>query len=261
MRKVKTMLAVTSLIAISAVSLVGCGKDEEKDPLLSFSKKELIELANGQMDEIDGLYIQLDEKDELLRGIQEEEVPSSAITEMGDGTGRLTFNSFQDMITFPVPFEYPGSTQISNTASVNITQNLNIAPTTNWSMKFTGTELQLEHSSGISGVIKAGHIRDVTDRDTMKEEVFQPFLAELPPDTVKYSKLFLDENWWGLQAMTPTFIDEEEAFLRVGMVGMGEQCFTYTFVYKGKQSAEKDETVLTLLKTVKLFNQNLRIEQ
>lgn len=248
------------MLVITLISLTGCG-NKSKDPLMSMKKAELVNLANSQMTELEQAYTRIDEVEKLLKGIQDEEVPSAAISVMGDGTGRLTFNSFQDKIIFPKPFEYPGSTQISNTASVNITQSLNVSPTNNWSMRLKGTTLELEHSSGISGIIKAGAIKEIHPRETLQDEVFAPFFAELPPDTVIYSKLFLDDNWWGLQAMTSTFIDSEDAYLRMGMAGIGEQCFTYSFVYKGKQDAGKDEVILTLLKTVKLFGQTLRVEQ
>ena len=251
-------LIALGLIA-TLVTLTGCGKNDGS--LDSMSKSELVELANSQMTELEQAYTKIEEAEKLLKGIQGEEVPSAAISAMGDGTGRLTFNSFQNKIIFPKPFEYPGSTQISNTASVNITQSLNVAPTNNWALKLSGTTLELEHTSGISGKITAGEIRELYPRETMQDEVFTQFFAELPPDTVKYSKLFLDDNWWGLQAMSPTFIDSEDAFLRVGMAGIGEQCFTYSFVYKGKQDAGKDEVILTLLKTMKLFGQTLRVEQ
>ena len=248
------------MLAITLISLTGCG-NKSNDPLMGMKKVELVNLANSQMTELEQAYTRIDEVEKLLKGIQDEEVPSAAISVMGDGTGRLTFNSFQDKIIFPKPFEYPGSTQISNTASVNITKSLKVAPTSNWALRLKGTELELEHASGISGTIKAGMIKEMFPRESMQEEVFAPFFEELPPDTVKYSKLFLDDNWWGLQAMTPTFIDSEEAYLRMGMLGIGDQCFTYSFVYKGKPDVGKDEVILTLLKTVKLSEQTLRVEQ
>lgn len=258
MRK-KARIALVLLIALALI-LVGCGKKND-GPFGDLNKSELIVLATNQMDELNEAYTRIDEVEGLLRGIQDEEVPSAAISVMNDGTGRLTFNSFHNKIIFPTPFEYPGSTQISNTASVNITKSLKVAPTSNWALRLKGTELELEHSSGISGTIKAGMIKEMFPREPMQEEIFAPFFEELPPDTVKYSKLFLDDNWFGLQAMTPTFIDSEEAYLRMGMLGIGEQCFTYSFVYKGKPDAGKDEIVLSLLNTIEMFDQNLRVEQ
>lgn len=247
------------LVCVMTFSLAGCTKND--DPLLKMKKKELVDLANSQYDELSQAYVKIDEIENLLRGIQDEEVPSAAISTINDGTGRLTFNSFQNKIVFPKPFEYPDSSQISNTASVNVTQSLRLSPTSNWAMRSFGPTLEIEHTSGISGIIKAGFANTVLPREELKDNVFTEFFVDFPPETVRYSKLFLDDNWWGMQAMTKTTIDEEDAFLRCGMVALGEQSFIYMFVYKGNQDIGKDETVLTLIQTIKLNGQSLRVEE
>ena len=259
MRK-RLVLAITVVMVVN-LALTGCKGGSEKDPMLKQSKKELVETIYTQLDEMGTLYEEIEEKETLLKGIQDEEMPSAAISSMNDGTGRLTFNSFRDMIHFPEPFDYPGSTQISNVTSVQLSNSLKITPTSNWTFKLIGTTLELEHVSGVVGTIKVGEITEVYKRDDLQEDVFTPFFGGFPPETIKYSKIFLDETWRGLQAMTATTVDNEPAYLRAGMVGLGGQSFVYMFLYDGEKDDEKDEIIQNILKTTKMSGQEIRIEQ
>ena len=238
------------------ITLVGCSND----PLSKLSKKELIALANQQTADLTDKDVRIEELETLLKGVQEENGPTSAISTIDDGTGRLTFNTINGKIMFNPPFEYPNSTQASNTSSVNITDTLSISPTSNWYMVLTGTSLELSHTNGINGVIKAGSILETYDRDKLQEEVMNKFFANFPPEKITYSKLFLEDQCWGIEAKLPTTVDENPAYLRCGMLGVGEQCFTYMFYYSGEQDPAKDETIVSLLKTVKMLGQQLRIE-
>lgn len=247
------------LLLAGVMLMTACGGSD--GTLDSMSKDELKSLVYAQMDELDSAYTRLEEVEAILGTFDDGDVPSASISRMQDGTNRLTFNSFRDKIMFSRPLEYPGSTQISSTGSVNITNSLSLSPTGNWAFQLKGTELEIEHSSGITGVIKAGAIRNLYDREMMQQDILETFIGDMAVGAVSYSKLFLNDHWWGMQAMMPVMVDSEDAFLRVGVVGLGEQCFVYSFIYDGKQEANKDETILTLLKTVNLFGQTLRVEQ
>lgn len=246
------------LLTLVSISLVGCGG--EKDPLSELSKKELIELANTQTALIDENSNRISELEDLLQGVGLEEVTTAGISIMEDGTDRVTFNSLDGKIKFPTPFEYPGSTQTSSTSSIDVTTTLKIVPTINWSAKISGTTVTLEHNTGISGTIKSGYIEELYDRQLLQEEVMSAFFKDFPPATVKYSKLFLNDQWWGVDGQTPTRIDGEDAYLRAGMLGFGEQSFVYVFVYKGAEDQAKSEAILSLLRTMTLSGQPLSIE-
>lgn len=252
MKKV-VYLALCSLLVLSACSK-GTG-----DPLEKYGKSELVTMLNNAYDAIAEKDVTIAEQKELLEGVKSEVVVKSGISHMEDGTNRLTFNSIDGKITFPSAFEYPESTQSPNTSSINITTNLTISPTSNWLVKVDGTTLELEHTNGIEGLIKAGDIKNAIPNDSF-QEIFTKFFEEFPPEKIVYSKLFLGEQWWGLQAMTPTRIDGEEAYIRCGMVGFSRQCFTYMFLYRGEQNNFNDETILNLIKTIKLYGQELRVE-
>ena len=246
------------LISLMVLSLTACNKD--KDPMLKLSKQELVNQIYKQQELMNSDAARIEELETLLRGIQTEDAPTAAISVIPDGTGRLTFNSIHDKIIFPVPFEYPNSTQAPATGSVKVTESITVVPSASWFFKLNGTSLELEHPLGVNGIIKAATISDTYPRDRFQEDVFSVFFADFPPENIKYSKLFLDDIQWGLQAVTPTTIDKGPAMLRCGMVGLGEQCFTYIFLYKGEADQTKDELELALLKTIKLFGSQLRIE-
>ena len=248
----------TLLVMLLILTVTGCNTN--KDPLSKLGKAELIKMANEQSAELTDKDVRVEELETLLRGIQEEDGPTAAISTIDDGTGRLTFNSIDGKIIFAVPFEYPGSTQAPNTSSVNITSTINVAPTNNWITVLKGTALELEHTNGISGIIKAGYIKEIYDREKMQADVMSKFFAGFPPEKIVYSKLFLNDQWWGMEAKLPTTIESEPAYLRCGTLGLGDQCFTYMFVYKGKQDPAKDETIVSLLKTMKMLGQSLKIE-
>lgn len=247
------ILTVTGLIA---TTLVGCSND----PLSKLSKKELISMANQQAADMVDKDVRIEELETMLKGVQEETGPTSAISTIDDGTGRLTFNTIDGKIVFNPAFEYPGSTQAANTSCVNITSGLSISPTNNWYMVQNGTTLELSHTQGINGVIKAGSISETLDYETLQSEVMSKFFSSFPPEKITYSKLFLDEQCWGVEAKLPTTVDSEPSYIRCGMLGLGEDCFTYMFYYSGEQDPTKDETILSLLQTVKMYGEPLRIQ-
>lgn len=240
------------------VILTGC--NSEKDPLSKLSKNELIAMINESETDLAKNETRIIELETLLKGIQQQDGPTAAISSFSDGTGRLTFNSIDGKIVFPKPFEYPASTQAPNTSAVNITNIMKVVPTGNWIMKLGGTSLELEHPSGVYGIFQAGNINTLYAREKLQDDVFAKFFSEFPPDTIKYSKLFADNNWVGLQADTETFINEKKSTLRCGMLAVGNTSLTYMFIYSGERDVTKDEVILSLLKTMQLGGQVLRVE-
>lgn len=251
------ILAITTVVGLS-----GCQKDENQDPLLSESKQSLVDMVNSTNNELITCYDRISELETLLKGVQGEKEPTPAISEMSDGTGRLTFNTVDGIITLPSEFKYPGSAQAPNTSSINISESVKITPTSNWTCKLTGTKLEVNHTSGIAGNITVG----VLDREAQKTQAaeLQAYLTEfftgLPPETIKYSRLYLNDNWFGLDAVSHTFIDEKDAMIRCGILGYGEVSVQYFFVYKGERDAAKDEVILSLIKTLNVWNIQMSVE-
>lgn len=259
----KRILAVILALAAMTSLLTACSKDENADPLLEEDKEFLVESIRMLESDVDSAYLRIEELETMLKGVQGETVKKAAITEFSDGTGRETMNSFDSIVTLPVPFEYPNSVQSYNTSAVSVSESVNIKPSSNWMVNLSGTEVQLEHtSSKISGVIKVGAIDRLAERVQVAAltEHMNTFFSNLPPENITYKRLYVNANWMGMDASSHTFIDEEDAQLRCGMLGYGDLCVTYMFAYKGEADSSKDELILTLLQTMKIMNQELRVE-
>lgn len=248
------------MLASTLVVASGCSKSD--DPLMAESKESLVNMVNEMNTELNDNYTRIAELEELLKGVQGEESPEAGIVEIGDGTGRLTFTSVNDTIKLPVEFVYPGSQQAPSTSSVNISEAISIRPTSNWTVKVSGTKIELYHSSGVSGVITVGTL----DREAQKtqaadlQEHLNTFFSKLPPETIKYNRIYLDDYWCGMDAISHTFIDSADAMIRCGLFGYGEVSGQYMFVYTGSQDAAKDEVILSLVKTMKVWNSNISIQ-
>lgn len=256
----KKVLALT-LVSTALLGLTSCGNNSD-DPLMSQSKQSLVDMINSTNEELVSCYEQIDELNNLLTSVSEEKGPTSAITEMSDGTGRKTFNTVDGQFSLPVDFKYPGSQQAPNTSSINISEAVSIIPTSNWDCKLVGTTLELSHSSGIAGTISIG----LLDREAQKTQASElqgyldEMLASLPIDSKKPSSLFVNDTLFGVDNVSHTFIDEEDAMIRCGILGFSDISVQYFFVYKGKQDSAKDEVILSLIKTMKIWNSNLSVE-
>lgn len=257
------MKRVISLIAVSLILAgltTGCSGD---DPLSGKSKSDVVSYAHQLETENGDLTEQLSIATEKLKGIQTDTVETSAITEFGDGTGRLTLNSDDSVVKLPAPFEYPNSTQSYNASSVVLTDNVYIKPSANWLVSLPGSEVQFEHTlSEISGTIKVGSKDKTLDniKPDMLTDTITNFFANMPPDQVSYSKLYLESDWVGIDAKAHTFIDEDDAQIRCGMLGYGDVNITYVFSYKGDKDSSKDELIVSLLQTLTMYNKSLRVE-
>ena len=65
---------------------------------------------------------------------------------------------------------------------------------------------------------------------------------------------------FGVQAVTPTMIDSENAVLRCGMVSYGDYAITYIFVYRGEQDVNKDESIMNVINTINIMGNNINVE-
>lgn len=251
-RIISFILALTTL----SVSVVGCGTN---DPRFKGMKTEEIIAA---YDAMENNYLLANQQYNDLKNVYDsimEQGPTSAISSIGDGTGKLTFNSVDSKIIFPESFKYPASQQTSASGSIDIVQNVSVTPGQNWICKLNGASLELEHSTGISGVIKVGTITDLYNQASLQDEVLAPWLSKLPKETIKYENIFVNGIAAGCQATTPTMIDSENSFLRCGMLGFGSYSITYVFVYRSLQDATKDESILNVLKSIYIAGNQVSI--
>ena len=250
MRKRAIILGL--VLGLTVTSLAGCGSKNE-DPLLKESKQSLVEMINNQNLQIDGLLAELDKKETLLKGITGEDIPPDAISVMGDGTGRLTLNSYKGTITFPELFIYPSGVSIPADGRISIVNGVAFAPSSNWTINLNGATAEIEHNNGISGMIKAVGYEDRYNLEVLKVEL-DKWLETLPPDDqIQYTKIFVADNFCGYDVLSAnSMIDGENAVIRVGMVAFGQKAVSYAFVYRGEQDSVKDEAVRSLIRSMEI---------
>lgn len=256
----KKLLSLLLTVIVLVASLSGCGGSKE-EKFKGKSKDELIQMYKDLENSYTSLNTDYSDLYTLYNGIQSENSPTPAIGITGDGTGRFTFNSVDSKIIFPTSFQYPDSTQTTANGKVNIVENITIQPGTNWIMKLNGTTLELEHTSGISGTVKIGNQQYIYSAEELQTQVLSQWFVGLPPSNITYSNISVGGSAYGSQAVTPTIIDSEDAYLRCGMLADGGYSITYVFVYRGNKDINKDESITTLLNSIQINGAEIIVEQ
>ena len=226
----KKIVSLSLVLVLVATTLVGCGGstgDAVQDQINKMSKSQLRTEYRSLYDQYNNLCQQYTDMQTVLSGIQSEEAPSAAISITGDGTGRFTFNSTDSKIIFPSTFQYPNSSQIAPDGSISVVDDVSVGVNSTWIYKLTGSALEMEHSSGISGTIKVAKINTNYDSELIRTDVMEPWFSSLPPSSILWTNIFVNNKAYGVQAKTTTMIDSEDAYLTCGMVGFGTYSVTY----------------------------------
>ena len=258
----KKRLLAGLIAMIAAISLTGCGDNLNDGTAYSgLTREQVIQICDNLITQLDDKEAEYDNLYALYNGIQSESKPTTAIGITGDGTGRFTFNSFENKIIFPTHLEYPNSEFAIANGNISIVQGITITPSSNWIMKMNGTSIELEHPNGVSGTIKVAVQHYVYTPEQLQEQVYKEWFEQLPASNITYTNISIGGGRFGCQAASPTLIDGENAFIRCGLFASGDYCVEYTFVYRGNQDITKDESITSLLNTIKMNGQNVIIEQ
>ena len=263
----KKRLLCTLLVAVLSIStLTGCQKQPEQpsSPLDSITKEELLGMVNSAKAETDQVKAQLAEKEDQLAALMNSNAGLPTIVDVGNGDSRLTFVSRDAKVIFSKEFKYPGSEAVKPDNKVQITSNVSIVPSTNWTLKFSGTNLELENSSGISGIIKVGSASYQHDIDTIRDDVIKPWFSSPSFNgvNVKYSNIYLSTSdaAFGVDASAPIMIDKQDASLRCGMLYAGGVTIVYTFVYRTTLDTAKDSEINSLLNTLSIGGNTVEVK-
>lgn len=244
-------------------SLQACGNDEDKDPYLNYSKQELVDLVRTYETQMQTLNDELTEKETLLQGIQSSTDPTTAISEMTDGTGRLTFNEFSDgTVLFPTPLSYPDSEVGSTANKIYLTNQFCLAPDSSWNCVLKGSTIELENNDlHIGAQITVGYRNgDYLTPEYLQSYMDSNFFVGWPPENIKYSVLMADTIKAGVDAYTHTFIDSEDAWVRIGVGQLGTTTFTYQVCYKGDENSVANAAIMNLLQSIQISGQPIQIE-
>lgn len=253
-KKVISVLLCTTMVI---VALTGCGLGSNKGGIESMSKDQLIQAYNNLVSENESIKHQLN----TYASDGKEVKPSIDI--MGDGSGKINFNSNDSKIIFPSSFLYPTSTSSSPDGSIAITQDVTIKPSSNWIVKLNGASAELQHTQqNTSATIKATTIEQQLTSDEIKTSVLEPWFANITNDSssVVYSDIFMDGESYGMQAELPIMIDTENAYLVCGMAGVGSVAVTYVFVYRGEQDPDKTEAIKNVINSINITGSQLSVQ-
>lgn len=258
---IKRILSVGLVLCLTASMLVACGKEETTEKTFEeMDKKELIAKANELQTDYNNSLLKAADLQATLDSINAYDSSQPAIFAMNDEANNLTFNSYDAKMIFPEAFKYPDAIETAGTSNIEIAPNISFQTNGNWVVKLNGATVELEHVSGINAMFKVGEIYQLIPNETLKETVIKPWFSQITTQNVKYSDIFLNGVAWGTQAQTSIFIDTEPAYMRCGMLGFGNYSLTYVFVYRGEQDANKDESIKSILNTVKVSSQPLTVD-
>ena len=164
------------LIILSLLFITGCGK---KEGLEACSKDELIQMYTDLSSQYVTLMSEKDAIQQSYDALNVDAKPEAAIGYVGDGTGKLSFKSRDHKIICPEQFKYPGSQQVLASGKLFISDGISVSPGANWIIKVNGTTIELEHTNGISGVIKTGSAETFFDLDVLRDQVFDPWFSKI----------------------------------------------------------------------------------
>lgn len=254
-RLISVLLTVVMLVSM----LSGCGGSD--DEMSKLSKAEIIEQYRNLENAYTDIANQLGETQASLDALASDGKVVEAITTVGDGTGRFTFNSTDSKIIFPNSFVYPNASAIVPDGRVTITSGVTVSPSSTWILRTNGSALELEQSTnGISGTIKVNLVSEQLPVEQLQTDVLQPWFDSVSYQGVNYTNIFVGESAYGSQAETPIMIDSENAYLICGMVALGSYSVTYIFVYRGNSDSTKNELVKSVLNSISINGNNLIVQ-
>ena len=246
------LISILLIAIICICSVTACGNSGDGS-LGSMSKSELLEEYNKLAAAYNKLATEHEQLKVTASALTSDGKVSAAITTVGDGTGRFTFNSNDSKIIFPSSFIYPNSTPLVPNGKINITSSVSIAPSSTWITRINGSSLELEQSTNkISGSIKVNQAVQQIPVEQIKSEVLAPWFTSISNETVLYKDIFITSSSFGKQAEVPIMINSENAYLICGMAAFGSNSVTYVFVYRGDQDATKNELIMNLLNTLQI---------
>lgn len=255
-KKITCAILITALVS---TMLAGCGKGDGK--FSGMKKSEIITEYENLESAYNDLTEQLVQTQNSLDALSKDGTVNEAITTMGDGTGRFTFNSTDSKIIFPNSFVYPNAQPIVPDGSITITTGVTVSPSSTWISRINGSALELEQSSNkISGTIKVNTITEQLPTDQLLTDVLQPWFDSVSYSGVTYTDVFVGSSSFGKQAETPIMIDSENAYLVCGMVGLGNYSVTYVFVYRGDPDTTKNELIKNIINTISINGNTLLIQ-
>jgi hypothetical protein len=250
-RKRIQWITAVIMLGVFSILLTGC----------SGTSKSELELRVNQLEaELGQVKKEKEAVEGTLKSLTKEGEVKTYIDYVDDKTKKLTFNKLNDRIIFDVPLEYPDSSQTPNNSRVSIAGNVNIVPSNNWIMVSDGTALELNHTSGIYGVIQVSKIAKTLKYEDVHTKL-EEFNGAVPSESEAiYGKLFLDTFVAGDYFRKQTLVDGSSSVITAGLLGAGTTGVVFVFMYDGEPDSTKDEIISNLIRTMELNGLKLKFE-
>ena len=229
------------------------------------------------------LQAQVDDLYKMVQGVQVADPEFPAISEVEDGTGRLTFTKPGDYIKLPDPLRIPGDVpiEVNNKIAMGGPQGITLQMAPVWAYRIEGNKLWLSSSTGVYGAIVIGkmegalnmeHLDIVFDGSPGQAEerddwdrIIKPYIPKteglkksVPADPGKSAGI--DEAiYWrntkvGRQIILNTSIDGESAVFRAGAFVAQDVSVIYTFVYETESNVSNEAIILTAIQSIAIQN-------
>lgn len=250
---------VATLLLVMCLTLTGCTSEEQPD-LMKEKKEDLVSKYETLASQYNDLSTAYQQKQEELEEVYKDKELNPGVTTVGDGTGTLTLHSVNEMLQFNSPLAYPDSTTAESASEIKITDRASAVARDNWVTRLVSSNLELQHSSGISGVISVQSISQYISGGNMKELVLAPWISQVTNEPVSYRDIFISNNVLGYQGTVAVTIDENTKSTMVcGIAATGMTCITYVFVYDGESDDVKNESINSVVESIKIENQELTL--
>lgn len=248
----KRGIAFVLVGVMTMVMLSGCDKGPSKEEIQAENDSLLLTMAENES--------KIAELEATVASLKGGDGPSTAISEVSDGSGMKTFNSIGGKILFSEVLEYTGASQAPNTSKLNISDRISIVPSDNWVIQMNGTTTKYSHPNGIYGTIKVSTIPEVIKADLIESTMLEPFTNAIPHTSIQNSKVYLEDVWRGMATEMTILNNEKPAVVKCGVLGYSDLALTYCFYYEGDKDNTKTELINNLLKSIKFGELQLRIE-
>lgn len=244
---------VVIALLLGTLLISGC-KNADKEPLMKEKKETIIDMYNALQVNYNNLVEEYDGLTGKVDNLKNSGELNPGITRVGDGSGKLTLNSVNNMVQFDKPLEYPNSTSVSTSSKVYITTTSSIEVRDNWVLSLKNSQLEMQHTNGISGEINVSQVENVGEIESIKDELLTPWVNQMTQDNIEYTDIFVGSDIWGSQAKFSTLINEKPARIQAGLFTYGDSAVTYVFVYDGDKDTTKDEIIKNVLNTLSIYD-------
>ena len=179
----RSRVAVLLAAVVAGVSLAACGGKKDKKDYRQLYMENESKLTDADST-IKGLRLALASFDKKYA--DDADVTQYSILD----TGAKVFNSFNGKIYLDSDVKFDSTDKLSNTSTVQLSPNMSLAPTDNWSLNTTTAYTELYNSNGIYGNIEMYKVYNTIDSSFISEQLITPFLKANNLDSLQERTLF-----------------------------------------------------------------------